>query len=211
MNVLVIGASRGIGREATKALLAAGHRVRAFARSATKVPLSDPNLEKHDGDALDRASIERALDGMDAVVQALGLAMGPEFLTGTDLFSKSTRILVDAMTAKGVRRLITVTGFGAGDSRGHLGFVYTVPFMLVLKRVYDDKDVQERILRASSLDWTILRPGILQDGPATGTARVLADPKDWRPGPVRRADVALAIADELATGRNIRRTPAVIG
>lgn len=211
MNVLVIGASRGIGRETVEALLAAGHTVRAFARSATQIPIAEQRLERLDGDALRRGDVDRALAGMDAVVQALGLAMGPEFLTGTDFFSRATRILVDAMTEAGIRRLVVVTGFGAGDSRGHLGLVYAVPFMLVLKRVYDDKDVQERIVRASALDWTILRPGILQDGPATGAARVIAEPRDWRPGPVRRADVALAIVDELVTRRNLRRTPAVIG
>ncbi len=114
------------------------------------------------------------------------------------------------MGARGPKRLVVVTGLGAGDSRGSLG-LYAIPFMIVLKRVYDDKDVQERIVRNSALDWTILRPGILQDGPATGTARVLAEAKDWRPGPVRRADVARAIVEELETGRNLRRTPAVVG
>ncbi|MEQ1713709.1 MAG: SDR family NAD(P)-dependent oxidoreductase [Hyphomicrobium sp.] len=210
MKILIIGASRGIGLETVKAALAAGHQVRAFARSAAALPIEHPQLQKFTGDALDRANVERALEGMDAVAQVLGLAMGPAYIGGTELFSKATRELVDAMGARGPKRLVVVTGLGAGDSRGSLG-LYAIPFMIVLKRVYDDKDVQERIVRNSALDWTILRPGVLQDGPATGAARVLADAKDWRPGPVRRADVARAIVDELETGRNLRRTPAVVG
>ena len=56
------------------------------------------------------------------------------------------------MKAAGVKRLITVTGFGAGDSRGHGGFGYDwIVFPLLLKRVYDDKDVQEWIVRLSGL------------------------------------------------------------
>lgn len=211
MKILVIGASRGIGLETVKAALAAGHQVRAFARSAASIALTDPRLEPFPGDALDRGSVAAALEGVDAVVQVLGLAMGPSYFTGTDLFSRATRVLVDAMVAKRVKRLVVVTGLGAGDSRSSLGPLYAIPFALILKRVYDDKDVQERIVRAAPLDWTILRPGVLKDGPATGTARVLPEPADWRPGPVRRADVALAIVDELATGRHLRRTPAVIG
>ncbi|MEW5965104.1 MAG: SDR family NAD(P)-dependent oxidoreductase [Pseudomonadota bacterium] len=210
-RVLVIGASRGIGLATVAALLAAGHEVRALARSAHAIAIDDPRLDKRDGDALRPADIETALDGVDAVVQAVGVAAGPVLITGTTLFSKSTRVLVDAMKAKGVRRLVAVTGLGAGDSRGRGGALYDlVLFPLLLKRIYDDKDVQEQIIRASGLEWTILRPGLLTDGPATGTARVLVDPKDWTGGRVSRADVARVIAAELAEGRHVGRTPLVI-
>jgi putative NADH-flavin reductase len=95
------------------------------------------------------------------------------------------------MKAAGVKRLITVTGLGAGDSRGHGGLLYdAVIFPLFLKRVYDDKDVQEWIIRSSGLDWTIVRPGLLTNNPATGRYRVLTVPQDWRFGSISRADVA---------------------
>src|SRR6266513_1339210 len=74
-----------------------------------------------------------------------------------------------------VKRLICVTGFGAGDSRGHGGFLYSVAFHLLLGRVYDDKDVQERIVRNSKLDWVIVRPVILTDVPKTNACRALVD------------------------------------
>jgi hypothetical protein len=62
------------------------------------------------------------------------------------------------MKIAGVKRLIAVTGPGAGDSRGHSGLLYdAVAFPLLLKRVYDDEDVQEWIIRSSGLDWTIVR------------------------------------------------------
>jgi hypothetical protein len=144
-------------------------------------------------------------------VQVLGVKAGPAFVTGTDLFSRATRILVDAMTVHGPKRLIVVTGLGAGDSRDKLGPLYGIAFVVMLKRIYDDKDVQEQIVRASALDWTIMRPGILKDGPATGRVRVLADPKDWRPGPVNRSDVAAAVVTELTERRFARQTPAVLG
>ena len=71
------------------------------------------------------------------------------------------------MKVAGVKRLIAVTGLGAGDSRGHGGLIYdAVVFPLLLKRVYDDKDVQESIVRSSGLDWTIVRPGLLTNRPA---------------------------------------------
>jgi uncharacterized protein YbjT (DUF2867 family) len=130
---------------------------------------------------------------------------------GTRLFSESTRILVDAMKAAGVKRLITVTGLGAGDSRGHGGVLYdAVAFPLLLKRVYDDKDVQEWIVRSSGLDWTIVRPGLLKDSPATGRCRVLTTSKDWRFGAISRADVADFLVRQVDDRTLIGTTPLLI-
>ena len=211
--VLVIGASRGIGLETVRALLAAGHSVRALARRARDIAIEDARLEKLDGDALDQATVERALAGVDAVIQSLGVVFGPEaVLKGTTLFSAATRILVDAMRARGVRRLIVVTGFGAGDSRGHGGFLFAaVVFPLILKRVYDDKDVAEQIVRGSGLDWTIARPGTLTNGPATGRYQVLADPRSWRAGFISRADVADFLAKQVGDAAYVGKTPELVG
>jgi putative NADH-flavin reductase len=144
-KVLVIGASRGIGLETVKAALRADHIVRALARSAASIPTQDAGLEKMSGDALDGDTIRDALRDIEAVIQALGVDISPRAIfERTTLFSRSTRILVDAMKAAGVKRLIAVTGLGAGDSRAHGGFLYDALFLpLLLKRVYDDKDVQE--------------------------------------------------------------------
>ena len=211
-RVLVIGASRGIGFETVKALLARGLDVRALARSATHLAIEDPRLEKVDGDALDPATVERALQGVDAVIQSLGVAFGPEaVLKGTTLFSRATRVLVDAMRKTGVKRLLVVTGAGAGDSRGHASFLFDrIVFPLVLKRVYDDKDVQEQIVKASGLDWTIVRPGGLTNGAATGRYRVLTDPGTWRGGFITRADVADFLAKEVMEPTYVGETPVLI-
>src|SRR6266446_9561896 len=97
-TVLIIGASRGIGLEAVKAALAAGHSVRALARSARRIRLDHPKLEKMAGDALGIATVKRALTGADVVIQSLGVAAGLEaILKPTRFFSKATRVLVTAM------------------------------------------------------------------------------------------------------------------
>lgn len=178
-KILVIGASRGIGLETVKAALRAGHSVCALARSAASIPIQDAAHDKVSGNALDRDTIRNALRDVDAVIQTLGVDFSPRLIfEGTTLFSESTRILVDAMKAAGVKRLITVTGLGAGDSRGHGGLGYDwIVFPLLLKRVYDDKDLQEWIVRSSGLDWTIVRPGLLTNGPATDHCRALTAPR----------------------------------
>jgi nucleoside-diphosphate-sugar epimerase len=136
-TVLIVGASRGIGFETVKLALKAGHSVRALARSATAIRSRDPKLEKLDGDALDQHTMERALVGVDAVIQTLGVSPTPELIfSGTRLFSVGTRILVNAMEAMAIKRLICVTGLGAGDSRGYGGPLYNIASWLFLGRIY---------------------------------------------------------------------------
>jgi putative NADH-flavin reductase len=211
-RVLIVGASRGIGLEAVRCALAEGHRVRAFARGAASIAIDHPELERRSGNALSPAEVAQAVQDVEAVIQALGAPRDAgTALWGTTLFSAATRVLIDAMRAQGTRRLVAVTGLGAGDSRGRLGaFFDWVAFPLVLKRIYDDKDVQEQMIKASGLDWTIVRPGLLKNGPATGRVRALTDPEDWRAGVVRRADVAQFLVREAFGRRFVGKTPLLI-
>lgn len=211
-TVLVVGGSKGIGLETVKQALEAGHRVRVLARTADGIPVHHPALDKVSGDALDRSVVAGALNGVDVVIQTLGVTAGLDFiLKPVRLFSKATRVLVEAMTEAGVRRLICVTGLGAGDSRGKGGFIYnTIVFPIVLKRAYDDKDVQERIIRNSSLDWIIARPGLLTDGAHTGAYQVLCDPRSWRAGAISRADVADFLVKQVDNDRYLHQTPLLI-
>jgi putative NADH-flavin reductase len=211
-KVLIIGASRGIGLETVKAALRNGHKVRALARSAAGIPIENAALEKISGNALESDTIRNALEGVDVVIQTLGVDISLRAIVQpTTLFSRSTRILVDAMKAAGVNRLVAVTGLGAGDSRGHGGILYDgVVFPLLLKRVYDDKDVQEWIIRSSGLDWTIVRPGLLTSGPATGRYRVLRVPQEWRFGVISRADVADFLVRQVDDRTFIGATPLLI-
>jgi transposase len=124
-TVLIIGASRGIGLETVKAALEAGHSVRAMARSARRIPIDHPKLEK--------------------IAESLGVSAGPEIIFGpTRIFSKATRVLVTAMEEAHVSRLICVTGFGAGDSRGHGGFRRVRPSKRILgDKAYDSAELRE--------------------------------------------------------------------
>jgi len=207
-TVLIIGASRGIGLETVKVALQAGHSVRALARSAGRILIGRPTLEKITDDALEMPTVKRALTGVDVVIQSLGISAGPEIiLKPTQFFSTATRMLVAAMEEAQVKRLICVTGFGAGDSRDRGGFLYSVAFHLLMGRVYDDKDAQERIVRRSKLDWVIVRPVILTNGPKTSAYRALVDPRDWTCVFVSRADVADFLVKQIDDNTFLHKTP----
>lgn len=210
-KVLVIGASRGVGLAVVRRALAAGLTVRAFARGAGRIPIEHAGLERCTGDARSPDDVARALVGVDAVVQSLGVDPNPRFIVGpVDIFSTSTRVLVPAMRAAGVRRLVSVTGFGAGETRAAIPLLQRVPFMATFGRAYADKDLQEQLIVESGLDWTLVRPGVLTNGKASGRYRVLEAPATWRNGIVSRADVAEFIVGELEAAEHVGKGVVIV-
>ena len=209
MKVLIIGASKGIGLATTKAALAAGYEVRAFARSAAAMPLSDPRLEKMPGDATSPQDVEAALADVDAVIATLGVGLG-DLIKPVHLFSDATRVIVAVMTEKSVKRLVCVTGFGAGDSRTSIGLLQRVPFQIVFGRAYDDKTRQEDLIKQSGLDWTIARPGVLLNGPKSSRYKVLREPSSWRNGIISRASVADFLVKQIEDRAYLRAAPVLV-
>ncbi len=209
MRVLIIGASKGIGLETTRQALEAGYHVRALARSAIVTTLSDPKLEKVRGDALRTEDLAAALIGIDVVIQTLGVGLGDMFRP-VHLFSDATRVLIAAMRARAVKRLICVTGFGAGDSRASISCLQRLPFQIVFGRAYDDKSLQERLIKESGLDWTIARPGVLTNGPRTGRYKVLAEASEWRNGMISRSDVASFLVRQIEDGSYVHKAPVLV-
>jgi putative NADH-flavin reductase len=171
--------------------------------------LSDPKLEKVRGDALKSRDVEAALIGVDAVIQTLGVGLGDLF-GPVHLFSDATRVLVAAMKAQGVKRLICVTGFGAGDSRASISGLQRLPFQVVFGRAYADKSLQERLIKESGLDWTIARPGVLTSGPQTGRYQILPEASQWRNGIVSRSDVAEFLVRQIEDRSHVHKAPVLV-
>lgn len=206
MNLLIVGASRGIGLRLLVQALGCGHAVTAFSRHPEQIVATHPRLRKVKGNVLDPEAMAAALAGQDAAVCAIGKKMPWD--APPDLFSRGTECLLQAMQQTGVRRLVCVTGIGAGETRGHGGVLFDrLFFPLLLSRMYADKDRQEALVRASATDWTLVRPGVLTDGPLTGDYRALTDLKGVTARAIARADVANFILEALEHRRWIHEAP----
>ena len=208
-RLLIIGASSGIGLETVSQALEAGHEVVAFSRSAEDIELTHRNLTKMNGDATDPTDIDRGISDCDIVYTVIGIA--PTFKS-VDTFSKAASNTIAAMQKNGTKRLVAVTGLGAGNSKGVGGFLYSSILQpCLLGPIYADKDREEELIRSSDLDWTIVRPGVLTRLPKTGNYNVLKEPREWKFGFITRADVADFLVNHAQQKEYIHETPVVVG
>ena len=206
MKIAVIGATRGIGLVMAQAALADDHEVSALARMPSRMPISHLCLRIVAGDAQDPDAIAKVVEGQDVICDCLGTTKVTQTIT---MFSRCAENLSKAL--KPEQLLIAVTGMGAGDSRGHGSFLYDHLFLpLVLRRIYADKDRQERIIMSKIARWIIIRPGFLNNGPRTGRYRTLIDLQGIHGGRISRADVADFMLSQAKSPQFIGQTPLLI-
>ena len=199
MNLLVFGATGGTGRACIEQALARGWRVTAFLRDPAKLQLEHPNLSLAVGDVLRASTIEHAYESspFDACVCSLGVFHSRP---STEL-SDGTRNVIEALEARGPRRIVLISTLGTAESRAHGNLFVKFFTRIVLRHVLADKLRQEALLRNGTLDYTILRPPQLVDE-AIGQHPVCwwgSDlPRDMQPlWKIARADVAAFARDAI--------------
>ena len=211
MNVLILGATGRVGRLTTLAALHAGHTVTAFARTPSKLDLDDPHLRKARGDILQPDTLDAAMPNQDAVIAVYGAPLNAgTILREPTMFAVGTQNVLAAMRACGVGRLILMSAAGVGDSKGHTPLWFDKLLQpLLLGRIYRDKLKAEAAVKESGLDWIIVRPGWMTDGPPVGNLRVLTHLEGQRTGTLRRSDIADFLVAQLDSDTYLRQTPAI--
>ena len=205
MNILIIGASRGVGKALLEETLNEGHEVTVLARFPEKIAVTDSRLDLLQGDARDLESVRKAAEGKDVVCSCIGV---PITFKEVDLFSVAATNYVAALSENPGRKLIAITGIGAGDSKGHGGFLYDSIFKpLFLKTIYADKDREEEIIRNSPVDWLIVRPAGLTNGPRTGKYRIVNDLTGVTSKRISRRDVADFVLSQIAHPTQFGKSP----
>lgn len=204
MNIALFGATGGTGQQIAVQAMAAGHSVQALVRDPSRLPLQDPRLTVITGDVLDADAVARTLDAAGVVIVTLGnTANNPDWIV-----SNGTQVIIDAMKQRHIRRLIVISSIGVGDSKDQVPFAFKMLMKTVIKKPMEDKECQEQIVRASGLDWTIVRPGGLTNGERTGRYRFGLDPK-LNAGQVSRADVAEFTLRQIDDLTFLHKAPAI--
>ena len=205
MRVLILGSTGRIGATTIREVIAAGHDVVALVRAK---PAEDGPISYMVGDVTDQNMVDRAVEGTDAVIAALG----PRSNTAdaVETLAIGMRNLVAAMDRYDVRRLIALSGAGVdavGDRKPLVDRIMSRVVRRFARHVVGAKQREFEIFSATDLEWTALRPPFVTDGSAVGYRLSF----ELTPGArVTRSDVGKALADQLASRDFIRAAPFVL-
>jgi putative NADH-flavin reductase len=202
MKVIVFGGTGTVGRLVVEQAVEQGHEVTLLTRDRARVGPPPARVHVVEGDVFDARAIAPVIAGHDAVVVTLGGGRKG------GVRARGTAAIIEAMRATGVRRLVVQSLIGVGDSREQLNFFWKrLMFGLLLRGAFADHVEQERLTRASGLDWTIVRPGSFTDGPRTGSYRRGFGPQEKTSLKVSRADVAEFVVEQLTDDTWLRKAP----
>ncbi|PRY00885.1 NAD(P)-dependent oxidoreductase [Allonocardiopsis opalescens] len=207
MRLTVFGATGGTGRRLVDLALAAGHEVTAAVREPARLPERAPAAPAPHPvrcDVLDREQVAAAVAGADAVLSALGATDGgPVCGTGVPH-------IIAAMKAHGVRRLVALSAAPVPDRDPGDRPLYRLTVRPILRALfsaaYADLAVMEGEIFTSGLDWTVLRPPRLTDGPATGAYRTALRRNVPGGYAISRADLAAEMLRVLDDSAAVRAT-----
>lgn len=204
MLVAVLGASGSTGRLVVQVLVGDGHQVVALTRSTAGG--STEAVRQVVGDARDPAALRALVEGTDAVISALGPRKGDR-----TLHREVAPLLLAAMTAAGVRRFVGISGAGMdvpGDRKSRRDRVISAVLQRVGGETVNDKAQEYAVWAASDLDWTLVRPPRLLDGPATGRIEHHAH-RSPRSTKITRADLAGFVAGQVTGTDYVHQAPLV--
>jgi putative NADH-flavin reductase len=209
MKLIIFGASGRTGRELAQQALAQQRIVTAFVRNPAALVIKHDNLKVVRGDITAYDEVERAIEGHDAVVSALG---PHTLLTRVPALVAGVRNIVRAMEKIGVRRFVYTSALGVGDSNADQNAVFRYLIRpLLLGRDYADHEANEQAIRESNLEWVIVRPARLVDRPRSGQYQVDLHLSATFPfGKIGRADVADFMLKQLADTPFLRKTPGLL-
>ena len=196
MKLIIFGATGTVGVEIVKQALNKGYAVTAFVRNPEKIEnLNHANLTIYKGDVLNQSQVEDAIQNHDAVLCALGDGNAGK------VRALGTRNIIDAMNKAGIERLICQSTLGIGESYGNLNFIWKhIMFGMLLKKSFQDHQLQEQYILNSRLNYTIVRPSALTDGTFTDEYKIGFDGKFKKLNlKISRTDVADFMLRQLKT------------
>lgn len=205
MKIAVLGATGRTGRFVVDELLRRGHTVVALVRDPAGAALPE-GVRLEPGDARDPAALQVLVAGTDAVVSALGPVRGDR-----TLHRDVAPLVREAARAAGVRRFVGVSGAGidvAGDAKSVRDRLVSTLIQRLGGDAARDKAEEHRSWAGSELDWTLVRPPRLVDGPGTGRVEHSAH-RSPRRTTIARADLARFVVDCLEQGMHVREAPLV--
>jgi putative NADH-flavin reductase len=208
VNIVVFGATGQTGRHVVDQALEHGHTVTAFARYPNRIHREHERLHVVEGHVQDQIPVLKAIEGQDAVISVLGQVR--ERPTVAHVLTVAANNITEAMKFHDVGRIVFLLGAGVADPKDESSFAsrVIVPLMrLIAGHVLKDAEDAAELIRASDLDWTIVRVPRLGDGPAREDLAI----GYHKPGftPIARADVASFMLAQLESDHHLHEAPII--
>ena len=201
MRLLIFGATGRTGRYLVSQGIEQGCQVTAFVRDPSTLTTKHANLTIVKGGLSNRNSIANALNGVDAVISVLGNNTRKALFKPSNIISDSLPNIISAMQQGRVERLLFVTSFGVSAK---VFWPEKLLLRTLLRNLFTDLPLQEKLIKESGLNWTIVRPARLTDGPRTGECRsgdIYIHPFTS----ISRADVAAFLLKEVVSSEYQRK------
>jgi putative NADH-flavin reductase len=196
MKFVLFGASGKTGLLLLEELLSSSHEVVAYVRTKASIALEHPNLTVVEGQLNETDKLRSVIAGADACISTLG---GASLSKHNDAIMQGIESIVRIMEEANVQRFLYLSSYGAGDSRKSMP--QPVRFLiadLMLRVPLADHTTNENRIIGSGLDWTIVRPGGLTNGPKTNKMRFGNESVKLTGNPsISRANVAAFLANQL--------------
>jgi len=203
MNLAIFGATGGTGRPLVEQALVAGHHITVLVRIPASFAIQHERLHVVQGDVRQADQVAAVVAGQDAVLSALG----PRERGPVDLCTVAMTNILAAMERHGVRRLVALSAYGARDS--HDRTLYNFMLWRMQKEKMRDKERMEELIARSAVDWTLVRPSFLTNGPQTGTYHSGTDRRMTVTSHIARANVAAFMLRQVTDVAYVRQAPAI--
>jgi putative NADH-flavin reductase len=206
MKIAIFGASGETGRRLTERCLAAGYEVTALLRTPEKFALRE-RVRVVQGSAFDPAAVRACVEGADVVLSALGASS----LKKEDVLERAVPLIIAAMDEAGLRRLIVLGSAGAlptsldKQPAWRRWIVQNIVYNTFLKYPVASQISQWRDLSQSDLDWTMVMPPMLTNGPGHGSFRVDGEALPRNGSRISREDVADFMMKQIGSSEWVRR------
>ncbi len=205
MKVVVFGASGRVGSKVVELLLAHGHDVFAVVHSHD-IFQGTPHLYVVQLDIHDNQAVAAVIQGASAVVSCLS-NWGSE---KGDVLTAAMNAIVPAMKEHGVKRIVSLTGnaaFTPDDNPSVIQKANRAMLQKVAPKVVADGEAHIVVLRASDLDWTIVRSPVMNT--LGDDTYKLSDELSGATATINRQAVAQAMVDQIRDTNWLHKAPTI--
>jgi putative NADH-flavin reductase len=198
----IFGGSQGVGKECIKQALKEGHKIITLARDPNKLNdlliTNEENLKIIQGDVMDQSKVDSVISQCEIVINSLG--------GRNDVCSKGTERIIFSMKRFSIKRIITCSSLGVGDSYKEISCFTRFIVCCFIKKPIADKNIQEDLLINSGLDYITVRPGGLTNEASKGTFKT----EKVTGGRIPRCDVATFMLRQLSSDEYLKQCVSLV-